>query len=118
MQYGCDFPGGNGKDLAMQVVAKYGNPQSTTPGGYWFTLSSNPSGGAVFSTAPTATNPYGHTGWVEQVEGEYMWYTDGNIGSNKGVRVNNKMLIKDFNARRTWVKYAVPHDTTAVSQQR
>lgn len=96
--YGVDWSGaGNGVDCVNNIVSTYPDSSHTTPDGYYFANSTQPSGGAVFSRV--RTTPYGHTGMIEKVEGDYLWFTDGNVyllGATKGVRVNYKIAIDDF----------------------
>lgn len=96
---------GNGAQVAANLVAAYPNE---------FTLSSTPTAGAVFSTYGTSSA--GHVGYVEKVEGDYMWISDGNIGglnpggleSTSGIRINYKVNISNFARSHNGAVYAIP----------
>lgn len=100
--YKQDWSGaGNGKECAGNIVATFPDASRTTKEGYYFTLSNQPSGGAVFSVGETSSNPWGHVGFVEKVEDGYLWFSDGNVSlggyvEGQGIRVNNKMKVDRF----------------------
>lgn len=100
--YKQDWSGaGNGKECAGNIVATFPDASRATKEGYYFTLSNQPSGGAVFSVGPTSSNPWGHVGFVEKVEDGYVWFSDGNVSlggyvEGQGIRVNNKMKVDRF----------------------
>jgi surface antigen len=85
---------GNGNQWAEQVVAAHPDK---------FVLSDNPAPGAIYSLYGGDNS--NHVGFVEKVEGDYMWISDGNV-NNYGIRLNYKMAIAGFNSG--YVKYAVP----------
>lgn len=96
--YEIDWSGaGNGVECVGNIVNTFPDSSHTTPNGYYFASSTQPSGGAIFSRV--RLKPWGHTGIIEKVEGDYLWFTDGNItlgGATKGVRINYKVAINDF----------------------
>ena len=99
--YQTDWSGaGNGMDCAHNVASTFYDESHVTPNGYYFVESSDPTGGAIFSVGPSAENYYcGHVGMIEKVDGDNLWYTDGNVllgGVAKGVRVNVKTTVENF----------------------
>lgn len=67
---------GNGKDNAREIVAVHGDK---------FSLSSTPSGGAVFSAQANTLYPqYGHVGFVEAFDGTNLWISEGNYTLSNG----------------------------------
>lgn len=67
---------GNGKDNAREIVAAHGDK---------FSLSSTPSGGAVFSAqANTLCPQHGHVGFVEAFDGTNLWISEGNYTLSNG----------------------------------
>ena len=76
-----------------------------------FSLQYYPAAGAVVSFPPTATNSHGHVGFVEKVEGDYLWYSEGNYDGG-GIRLNTKMNISSLTRAKcgsSWcIAYAVP----------
>lgn len=67
---------GNGKDNAREIVAAHGDK---------FSLSSTPSGGAVFSAQANTLYPqYGHVGFVEAFDGTNLWISEGNYTLSNG----------------------------------
>lgn len=89
--------GGNGKYVAKNLCDAYPDE---------YTYSTEPAGGAIFSKPETLLNQYGHVGYVEKVEGDYMWISDGNISPGHSVRINYKVLISDYT--RIGTKFANP----------
>ncbi|MBR2700837.1 MAG: CHAP domain-containing protein [Erysipelotrichaceae bacterium] len=73
-----------------------------------FMISTTPAPGATFSKWLTPTNHAGHTGFVEAVEGDYMWISEGNYDSAGGIRYNYKVKISDFSRRYPNTIYAIP----------
>lgn len=73
-----------------------------------FVISTTPAPGATFSKWLTETNHAGHTGFVEAVEGDYMWISEGNYDSAGGIRFNYKVKISDFSRRYPNTIYAIP----------
>ncbi len=88
LAYGRDYntnPGrdggdGNGANIAYTLALRYGNE--------WVT-SSQPTAGAIFSV--TGINEgAGHVGMITKVEGNNIWYCDGNLlGSGGKTRLNH-----------------------------
>lgn len=67
---------GNGKDNAREIVAVHGDK---------FSLSSTPSGGAVFSAQANTLYPqFGHVGFVEAFDGTNLWISEGNYTLSNG----------------------------------
>lgn len=67
---------GNGKDNAREIVAAHGDK---------FSLSSTPSGGAVFSAQANTLYPeFGHVGFVEAFDGTNLWISEGNYTLSNG----------------------------------
>jgi hypothetical protein len=111
------YEDGNGEMLVKDIVQNFGDSSHTTPNGYYFSNSTEPSGGAIFSRAVNAGHGR-HTGMIEKVEGDYLWFTDGNVtlsGKAKGARVNVKVAISDFLNSSTYCAggctFAVPQKT-------
>ena len=73
-----------------------------------FVKSTMPAAGATFSKWLTETNHAGHTGFVEAVEGDYMWISEGNYDSAGGIRFNYRIRISDFSRLYPNTIYAVP----------
>lgn len=94
---------GNGKDWAMGVV--HYHPDK-------FILSSTPAPGSIVSFPATAGNPYGHVGFIEKVDGDTVWYSDGNVNGG-GIRLNTKMsaakLAEDSCGHEGCLVFAVPY---------
>lgn len=76
-----------------------------------FVLTTYPAAGAIVSFPPTPTNSHGHVGFVEKVEGEYMWYSEGNYDGG-GIRINTKVSISSITRAKcgnsACIYYAVP----------
>ena len=67
---------GNGKDNAREIVAAHGDK---------FSLSSTPSGGAVFSAQANTLYPqFGHVGFVEAFDGTNLWISEVNYTLRNG----------------------------------
>lgn len=84
--------GGEGKNVAKNLVTNYPNE---------YTISYEPASGAIFSAPATTKNSSGHVGYVEKVEGEDVWISDGNVMNTEtrvknGIRINYKMSKSDF----------------------
>ena len=73
-----------------------------------FEISSLPKPGAVFSMWISDYSHAGHTGFIEAVEGEYIWISDANYDGKGTIRFNYKMKLSDFVKRYPSTFYAVP----------
>ena len=105
--YGYDSGArGDGKNCAKQVVAAH--PDS-------FRLSSMPAPGSIVSFPGTRDNSHGHVAFVEKVEGEWMWYSEGNYEKG-GIRLNRKVSIEALHqyycGSTACLVYAVPISIT------
>ena len=105
--YGYDSGArGDGKNCAKQVVAAH--PDS-------FRLSSMPAPGSIVSFPGTGENSHGHVAFVEKVEGEWMWYSEGNYEKG-GIRLNRKVSIEALHqyycGSTACLVYAVPISIT------
>lgn len=94
---------GNGKDNAREIVAAHGDK---------FSLSSTPSGGAVFSAQANTLYPqYGHVGFVEAFDGTNLWISEGNYtlsnGDNGYIHIY-RTTLQAFKAMYPDVVFAVP----------
>lgn len=83
--YSCGATG-NGKDFAYQAVSAHPDQ---------FRLSRAPAPGALISFPATIDNSYGHVAFVEKVQGQYMWYSEGNY-DNGGIRLNTKVNYEEL----------------------
>lgn len=95
---------GNGKDNAREIVAVHGDK---------FSLSSTPSGGAVFSAQANTLYPqYGHVGFVEAFDGTNLWISEGNYtlsnGDNGYIHIY-RTTFQAFKAMYPDVVFAVPN---------
>ena len=101
--YGFDSGArGNGKTNALEIVEKHEDK---------FELSSTPAAGAVFSMEENTLYPeYGHTGFVEAYDGEYVWISEGNVkfGLDEGNIWIHKVKWNDFKKQYPDVVFAVP----------
>lgn len=106
--YGYDCGArGEGKVYANQVVATH--PDA-------FRLSSMPTPGSIVSFPGTEENSHGHVAFVEKVDGEYMWYSEGNY-DNGGIRLNHRTSISALHqyycgGATACLVYAVPISIT------
>ena len=73
-----------------------------------FEISSLPKPGAVFSMWISDYSHAGHTGFIEAVEGEYIWISDANYDGKGTIRFNYKMKLSDFVKRYPGTFYAIP----------
>lgn len=101
--YGYDSGArGNGNSNARQIVAAHPDK---------FQMSSSPAPGAVFSiySGPYILPQYGHVGFVEAVEGDTMWVSEGNVTLNgkTGVMWFHKVSVSQW-ASQYQIEYAVP----------
>lgn len=101
---------GNGKDNAREIVAVHGDK---------FSLSSTPSGGAVFSAQANTLYPqYGHVGFVEAFDGTNLWISEGNYtlsnGDNGYIHVY-RTTFQAFKAMYPDVVFAVPNGSVLES---
>lgn len=115
LMYGTDWRGaGNGKDCVDNIVNTFPDENHTTPNGYYFKKVDEPVAGAVFSVGPTQYSPdAGHVGFVEKVDGDYMWFSDGNVivlGRGNGLRINSRCKTNLFEKYIQYgeVVYALP----------
>ena len=94
---------GNGKDNAREIVAVHGDKYS---------LSSTPSGGAVFSTQKNTLYPQcGHVGFVEAFDGTNLWISEGNykVNGKEGYIHIYRTTFQAFKAMYPDVVFAVPN---------
>ena len=101
---------GNGKDNAREIVAVHGDK---------FSLSSTPSGGAVFSAqADTRYPEFGHVGFVEAFDGTNLWISEGNYtlsnGDNGYIHIY-RTTLQAFKAMYPDVVFAVPNGSVLES---
>lgn len=101
---------GNGKDNAREIVAAHGDK---------FSLSSTPSGGAVFSAQANTLYPqYGHVGFVEAFDGTNLWISEGNYtlsnGDNGYIHIY-RTTLQAFKAMYPDVVFAVPNGSVLES---
>ena len=110
--YGFDSGArGNGKTNALEIVKKHGDK---------FELSSTPAAGAVFSIGKNTLYPqYGHVGFIEAYDGEYIWISEGNvkIGNSEGNLWFHKVKWEDFKAQYPDVVFAVPKVDTLMKER-
>lgn len=103
-QYYGYSPGatGDGRSFAAEVVRAHSDR---------FVLRYAPAAGSIMSFPPTGENIHGHVGFVEKVEGDYMWYSEGNYCGG-GIRMNTKVSISSLTRARcgnsACIAYAVP----------
>ena len=87
---GTDNGDGNGANIAYTLAMRYPND--------WYTPSNGlPTAGAVFSIKGV-----NHVGIITRVEGDYIWYCDGNVGNpphGYQTRINVKVSLWDFTHR-------------------
>ncbi len=90
---------GNGASMASDLATYYPDE---------YELSYTPKAGAIFS-AGGVTGQHNHVGFVEKVDGDTMWVSDGNVGTH-GIRLNYKWNIDFFNNTKYGgdVIYAIP----------
>lgn len=101
--YGFDSGArGNGKTNAAEIVRAHSNK---------FELSSTPAAGATFSVEQNTLMPqYGHVGFIEAFDGEYMWISEGNVMFN-GVGGNiwvHKVRWADYKKAYPDIVFAIP----------
>lgn len=101
--YGFDSGArGNGKTNAREIVAAHGDK---------FELSSTPAAGATFSMEKNTLYPqYGHVGFIEAFDGEFIWVSEGNVMFNdRGGNIwVHKVRWADFKASYPDVVFAIP----------
>lgn len=86
---GSDGGDGNGANVARTLAMRYDD---------WY-MSSTPTAGAIFSVQYT-NGGAGHVGMITKVEGDRVWWCDGNIGgSGKNTRINQETTLQDFMTR-------------------
>ena len=94
---------GDGKDNVREIVAVHGDK---------FSLSSTPSGGAVFSAQKNTLYPqYGHVGFVEAYDGKNLWISEGNykVNGKEGYIHIYRTTFQAFKAMYPDVVFAVPN---------
>ena len=101
---------GNGKDNATEIVAVHSDK---------FSLSSTPSGGAVFSAQANTLYPqFGHVGFVEAFDGTNLWISEGNYtlsnGDNGYIHIY-RTTFQAFKAMYPDVVFAVPNGSVLES---
>lgn len=101
---------GDGKDNAREIVAVHGDK---------FSLSSTPSGGAVFSAQANTLYPqYGHVGFVEAFDGTNLWISEGNYTLSNGdygyIHIY-RTTLQAFKAMYPDVVFAVPNGSVLES---
>lgn len=101
---------GNGKDNAREIVSAHGN---------MFSLSSTPSGGAMFSAQANTRYPeFGHVGFVEAFDGTNLWISEGNYtlsnGDNGYIHIY-RTTLQAFKAMYPDVVFAVPNGSVLES---
>ena len=101
---------GNGKDNAREIVAVHGDK---------FSLSSTPSGGAVFSAQANTLYPqYGHVGFVEAFDGTNLWISEWNYTLSNGdygyIHIY-RTTFQAFKAMYPDVVFAVPNGSVLES---
>lgn len=99
--HGVRPDGGNGDGSTMAETLVNNYPDE-------YELSSSPKAGAIFSTG-RINSSMNHVGFIEKVEGDIMWVSDGNV-SGGGIRVNYRWNIDYFNNTkyRGDIIYAIP----------
>lgn len=102
--YGYDSGArGNGATNVDEIVAAHPDK---------FVKSSTPAPGAVFSVPPYsgwANTQYGHVGFIEAVEGDTLYISEGNYLGTGQIWIH-KMSIAEFESNYPGVVYAVPKD--------
>lgn len=94
---------GHGKDNAREIVSAHSN---------MFSLSSTPSGGAVFSAQANTRYPeFGHVGFVEAFDGTNLWISEGNykVNGREGYIHIYRTTFQAFKAMYPDVIFAVPN---------
>lgn len=104
--YGFDSGArGNGKTNAAEIVKAHPD---------LFQLSSTPSAGSVFSIEKNTLYPeYGHVGFVEAFDGNYLWISEGNVFGGldfTGSIWIHKVSWIEFKAQYPDVVFAVPKE--------
>ena len=100
---------GDGKDNAREIVSAHSNK---------FSLSSTPSGGAVFSAQKNTLYPqYGHVGFVEAYDGKNLWISEGNykVNGKEGYIHIYRTTFQAFKAMYPDVVFAVPNGSVLES---
>lgn len=101
--YGYDSGArGHGKENVYEIVSAHSD---------LFEISKIPATGATYSIEQSATLPqYGHVGFIEYFDGEYLWISEGNVEVN-GVGENiwfHKEKWEDFKNCFPDVVFAIP----------
>lgn len=101
--YGMDSGArGNGKENAREIVEKHSD---------LFELSNTPATGAIYSQGYNTLYPeYGHVGFVEAYDGEYLWISEGNLHINEsaGYIWVHKVKLNDFMTQYPDTVFAIP----------
>lgn len=74
----------------------------------WFRITYYPTPGATFSVAGSDKSHWGHVGFVEACDNQYIWVSEGNVGVRGGIRFNYKMTIQEFFKKYPNVIFASP----------
>ena len=95
LAYGKDYncgDRGNGAQMAKTLADTYPDEWEIAPGNI-------PTAGAIFSV--TEINDHaGHVGMITKVEGNKIWYCDGNLsGSGWNTRLNQETTLEEFVTR-------------------
>lgn len=111
--YGYDSGArGNGKTNAAEIVKAHSDK---------FVLSSTPAAGSVYSIEKNSLYPeYGHVGFVEAYDGEYIWLSDGNvqIGDKTSNIWIHKMSWESFQKSFPDAVFAVPKDASDLIEEK
>lgn len=105
-QYGHGTAGGDGRSVAANLVKAYPNE---------FALSTNPKAGSIFSFGD---GYWGHVGYVEKVEGDIMYTSEGNAGvsgtlgvngdGDHSIKLNSPISVAYFKRNHSNLQFAVP----------
>lgn len=86
-KYGMKSASANGKDVVQLTAAMYPSQ---------FVISSTPQEGVFFSTRNGTV--YGHTGYINKIEGDTIWISEANVSENGKVMdfINHPISLQDF----------------------
>ena len=101
-QYGHGTAGGNGWEVARKLVAAY-------PDEFYYSIT--PKAGAIFSWGTGEANSAGHVGFVEKVDGDDIYISDGNIflgNMYHGIRINECYKLSTLKALYPSINFANP----------
>lgn len=82
---GTDGGDGNGANVARTLAMRYDD----------WEMASVPTAGAIFSVQYT-NGGAGHVGMITKVEGDRVWWCDGNIGGGYNTRINQETSLSEF----------------------